>query len=207
MKLVEKRIKSYLYLLKSDAPAPGGGSANALSAAQGVALVLMVCDLTILKEKYAEHKKLCIDAKDKLLDLFNKLLVVIDKDATAFTKVSEAYKLPKGTDEENAMRNNAILEATLMATETPYVAMIICMQALEITQALVGHSNPNVASDLGVAALNFISCIKGSYLNVVVNLPAISDEIEKDRFSNAAYVVEQSDIMAKKIYKDVLASL
>ena len=42
MKLVELTVKDYLDLLKSDAPAPGGGSVSALSAAQGIGLVAMV---------------------------------------------------------------------------------------------------------------------------------------------------------------------
>ena len=53
MKLVDMTVKDYLDLLKSDAPAPGGGSVSALSAAQGVGLVAMVADLTIGREKYA----------------------------------------------------------------------------------------------------------------------------------------------------------
>ena len=50
MKLVDMTIKNYLDVLGSDAPAPGGGSVSALSAAQGAALTAMVCDLTIPKE-------------------------------------------------------------------------------------------------------------------------------------------------------------
>ena len=35
MKLVDMTVKDYLDLLKSDAPAPGGGSVSALAGAQG----------------------------------------------------------------------------------------------------------------------------------------------------------------------------
>ena len=44
-------VKDYLDLLKSDAPAPGGGSVSALTAAQGIGLVGMVAALTIGKER------------------------------------------------------------------------------------------------------------------------------------------------------------
>ena len=53
MQLADMTTKDYLKLLASDAPAPGGGSVSALSAALGAALTAMVCDLTIPKEKYA----------------------------------------------------------------------------------------------------------------------------------------------------------
>ena len=50
MKLIDMTVKDYLDLLKSDAPAPGGGSVSALTGAQGLALMLMVADLTLTRE-------------------------------------------------------------------------------------------------------------------------------------------------------------
>ncbi|MBE0436491.1 MAG: cyclodeaminase/cyclohydrolase family protein, partial [Methylomicrobium sp.] len=50
----DKSLKTYLDELASKAPTPGGGSAAALMGAQAVALVGMVCNLTIGKPKYAE---------------------------------------------------------------------------------------------------------------------------------------------------------
>ena len=100
-------VKDYLDLLKSDAPAPGGGSVSALSAAQGVGLVAMVADLTIGREKYAEYEEVCKAAKEEALKLYSELVAGIDKDTEAFNKVSAAYKLPKNTDEEKAARSAA----------------------------------------------------------------------------------------------------
>ena len=45
MKLVDLRLNEYLDVLKSDAPAPGGGSVSALAGAQGVGLFMMVSDI------------------------------------------------------------------------------------------------------------------------------------------------------------------
>ena len=113
MKLAEMKVNEYLDVLKSDAPAPGGGSASALAAAQGVGLVCMVCDLTLGKEKYAEHQEVCTEAKEKAADLYSKLVAAIDKDTEAFNLVSAAFKMPKGTDEEKAARSKAIADGTL----------------------------------------------------------------------------------------------
>ena len=113
MKLVDMTVKTYLDVLKSDAPAPGGGSVSALSAAQGAGLVAMVCDLTIPKEKYAEHKELCEGVKAEILEVFEALVVGIDKDTEAFKHVSAAFKLPKETDEEKVFDNLAYVMAEL----------------------------------------------------------------------------------------------
>lgn len=88
MKLVELTVKDYLDLLKSDAPAPGGGSVSALSAAQGVGLVAMVSDLTIGRERYADFEEGCKKAKEEATELYAKLVEAIDKDTEAFNLVS-----------------------------------------------------------------------------------------------------------------------
>lgn len=207
MKLVDMTVKNYLDVLKSEAPAPGGGSVSALSAAQGAGLVAMVCDLTIPKEKYAEYKDLCQSVKAEILEVFDELVIGIDKDTEAYNKVSAAFKLPKGTDEEKATRSKAIQEATIIATEVPYETMELCMKGIEITEKIVGKSNPNASSDLGVAALNLLAGIKGAYLNVMINLPGIKSEEEKARFKDAEDMVKKAEVAADKIYKEVLASL
>lgn len=200
-------IKDYLDLLKTDAPAPGGGSVSALSAAQGAALVAMVCDLTIPKGKYAEYKELCQEVKESILKVYDDLVIGIDKDTDAYNKVSAAFKLPKATDEEKAARSEAIQSATIIATEVPYETIELCLEGLKITEKAVGKSNPNASSDLGVAALNLLAGAKGAYMNVMINLPSIKSEAEKQRFKDAQDLVKEAEILAAKIYDEVLNSL
>lgn len=207
MKLVDMTIRNYLDVLASDAPAPGGGSVSALSAAQGAGLVMMVCDLTIPKEKYLQYKDLCVEVREEISSTYDKLIEAVDKDTEAFNRVSAAFKLPKDDEEQKAKRSEAIQEATVLATEVPYETMELCICGLETTAKIVGKSNPNAASDLGVAALNLLAGLKGAYLNVKINLPSIKDENIKLRFENAEDMVKKAEILAEKIYEDVLNSL
>ena len=207
MKLVDMTVKDYLDLLKSDAPAPGGGSVSALSAAQGVGLVAMVADLTIGREKYAEYQDVCQSAKAGALKLYAEFVEGIDKDTEAFNKVSAAYKLPKDTDEQKAARSAAIREANIGATEVPFETVKLCLEGLKVTETMVGKSNPNAASDLGVAALNLMAGIRGAWLNVKINLPGIKDEALKAKFETGAQMVDEAYVLANRIYEEVLASL
>jgi formiminotetrahydrofolate cyclodeaminase len=207
MKLVEMKVNEYLDVLKSDAPAPGGGSASALAAAQGVGLVCMVCDLTLGKEKYAEHQEVCTEAKEKAADLYSKLVEAIDKDTEAFNLVSAAFKMPKGTDEEKAARSKAIADGTLVATEVPFETMMLCAEGLKVTEMIVGKSNPNAASDLGVAALNLLSGVKGAWLNVLINLPGVKDEAQKEKFLTGKKTIVEAEALAARIYMEVSAML
>ena len=207
MKLVDMTVRDYLDLLKSDAPAPGGGSVSALSAAQGVGLVAMVADLTIGREKYAEYEQVCKEAKEEALKLYEALVAAIDEDTEAFNKVSAAYKMPKDTDEQKAARSAAIRKANVGATQVPYETIKLCLAGLKVTETMIGKSNPNAASDLGVAALNLMAGIRGAWLNVKINLPGIKDEAAKAQFEKGAEMVDEAYVLASRIYEEVLTSL
>ena len=84
MKLVDLKVNEYLDVLKSDVPAPGGGSVSALAGAQGVGLFMMVADLTLGKEKFADYQEICKEAKSKGSELYAKLFDGVDKDTEAF---------------------------------------------------------------------------------------------------------------------------
>ena len=208
MKLVDMTVTSYLDLLNSDAPAPGGGSASALCGAQGAALVSMVAGLTIGKKKYPDDQELCAEVAQKASKLKDALLQQVDKDTEAFNLVSAAFKLPKETDEEKAARSKAIADATLVATQVPFETMKLCLEALQYSKALIGHSNTNAASDLGVSSLNLITCMKGAWLNVLINLGGVKDEAMAREFRvKGEEMVAAAQKQADEIYKATLEIL
>lgn len=208
MKLVDMQVKDYLDLLKSDAPAPGGGSVSALAGAQGVGLFMMVADLTLGKEKYADYQEICSEAKEKGAALYAELVESIDKDTEAFNLIAAAFKMPKETDEDKAARRKAIADGTLVATEVPFRTMQLGYEGLMIAKTMIGKSNPNAASDLGVAILNLTGCIKGAWLNVMINLPGVKDE-EKAAYyaAEGKKMYDEADAIASGLYEEVAASL
>ena len=208
MKLIDMQVKDYLDLLKSDAPAPGGGSVSALAGAQGVGLFMMVADLTLGKEKYADYQEICTEAKEKGMALYTELVESIDKDTDAFNLIADAFKMPKETDEEKAARRKAIADGTLVATQVPFRTMQLGYEGLMLAKTMIGKSNPNAASDLGVAILNLTACIKGAWLNVLINLPGVKDE-EKAAYyaAEGKKMYDEADAIASGLYEDVAASL
>lgn len=201
MKLAQMTVNEYLKLLGSDAPAPGGGSASALTGAQGAGLTAMVAALTIGKKKYEEYAGLCADIYDRAIECQNLLKSQIDLDTEAFNEVSAAYRLSRDTDEQKQARSAAIAAATLTATRVPFRTMQLALDTLKLTESLVGRSNTNAASDLGVAALSLDACVRGAWLNVLINLPGVPDGDEKNKFSDEGKaIVARSAEISKKIY-------
>ncbi len=208
MKLIDMQVKEYLDVLKSDAPAPGGGSVSALAGAQGAALFMMVADLTIGKEKYADWQEVCKAAKEKGAALYEELTAAVDKDTEAFNLVSAAFKMPKETDEEKAARKQAIADGTLVATEVPFRTMQLGYEGLMTARTMIGKSNPNAASDLGVAILNLTACIKGAWLNVKINLPGVKDEAKAKYYAQEGQkMFDEADKIASSLYNEVAAAL
>ena len=208
MKLIEMQLEAFVSVLGSDAPAPGGGSASALAAAQGIALTKMVTELTIGKRKYAAFEDDMQLLHEKAQRLQDELLAAIDEDTEAFNQVSAVFALPKTTEAEKKARREAMQKALKGAATTPFSMMEKIIAALKVTQAAVGKSNTNAASDLGVAALNLKAALQGAWLNVRINLSSINDEtfVYQHNKDGEAMVKEGNEI-ADGIYQQILESL
>ncbi|MDR1377335.1 MAG: cyclodeaminase/cyclohydrolase family protein [Synergistaceae bacterium] len=177
MFLTEMTLKDFTEKLASDAPAPGGGSAAALSGALGAALVSMVCNLTVGKPKYAEYEPLVKKTLASADELKTKLLDAIQKDTDAFDAVIAAFGMPKGTDEEKALRGAAIQAAYKAAIASPEATAEYCLAVIKLAEPLMGKSNVNAVSDLSVGAAQAYAGLKGAMANVGINLPSVKDTV------------------------------
>ena len=203
-RLIDLDVKKYMENLASNLPAPGGGSASALAGAQGISLVMMVAELTVGKEKYRDWEAYCQKAISDGTVIQTNFLKAIDDDTDAYNKVGAAFKLPKNTDEEKAARSRAIQDAIVLATRVPLRTMEISLEALKLAKSLIGKSNPNCSSDIGVGALNLKSALMGAWLNVKINLPGIKDEaLRNELFKKGQSMLEEGNKIADKCYEIV----
>lgn len=203
-KIADMSIKEYLDILKTDAPAPGGGGVSGLTAAQGISLTLMVIELTLGKKKYEEYMELIEKSRERALELYEELAVAADEDREVFLKLSEAYALPKETEEEKKNKQQVLGERSLAATEAPYKVMELSLEGLEITEKLVGKSNKMAVSDLGVAAACFLAACKSAWLNVKINLPYLTDKDRAQAFEKGGRnFLEKVTELSEKIYDAV----
>lgn len=208
MKLTEMQVKEFCNVLASDAPAPGGGSAAALTGAMGIGLAEMVANLTIGKKKYAEFEENSQKVKQQASELCEKMVVSIDKDTEAFDGVSAVFAMPKNTDEEKAARSAAMQAALKEATLVPFSVMELCLESLLVVESALGKSNTSAASDLGVASLNLKASVQGAWLNVLINLGGIKDEeFVKEYKTKGQEILEKALPLADKIYSEIIASL
>lgn len=200
MKLIDMTVSDYLNDLASDSPAPGGGSAAALCGAQGAGLAAMVASFTIGRKKFADFEANALVVRDAELNLTEKLKAQIDKDTEAFNLVAAAFKMPKSTDEEKAERSKAIQAGTLVSTEVPFETMTLALEALRTAEKLLAGFNDGAASDLGVAAWNLLTCVKGAWLNVCINIGSLKDKEAAESFRvRGLEILKEAEEIAAKI--------
>jgi len=186
MKLVEMEVKNFLDELASNSPAPGGGSVSALAAANGCALMIMVGNLTINKKKFKAYDESIQKQYLDYLDIFSRnkssFVELIDLDTEAFTFLMDAFKLPKNSEEEIAIRSVEIEKATLGCIKIPMKVTVIALETLRLLESMIEYSNRNTVSDQGVSVLMLYSAIEGAAMNVLINLPGLSDEKLKKEY-------------------------
>ena len=206
--LSDKPVSTFLDELASSAPAPGGGSAAALAAAIGAALVSMVGNLTVGKKKYADVQHDIQRILSHSEALRHKCLELLEEDVSAYTEVAAAYKMPRDTDEQRASRSAAIQEALKGATAVPMELAGACVEILALCPESAEKGNVRAVSDVGVAALMAEAALRAAALNVWINLGSITDEaFVRREGARLDALLDGKAQLKEEILKDVRAKL
>jgi formiminotetrahydrofolate cyclodeaminase len=171
----DEKLGDFLDRLADRVPAPGGGAVAALHAAQGAALLGMVARYTT-GERYAAHQVTIGRIITEVDELRGIALRLAEADADAFTAVTDAYALPKSTDEEKAARSAAIGQALVNAAWPPAQVISVAGMVVDLAEALAAIGNPNVISDVAAAAEAARAAAATARVNVEINLAGITDE-------------------------------
>ncbi len=203
-KLVDLTVQGFVEETASESPAPGGGSVSAVAGAMGVALATMVANLSSHKpgwdERWEEFSNWAVKGKE----IHDQLLYLVDEDTNAFNKIMTAFRLPKASDADKKVRNDAIQAATKYAIEIPFKVMQKSYESLEVIKAMAEIGNPNSVSDAGVGALCARTAVMGAYLNVKINSGDLEDKAYvKDVLSKGSEIQEKTIALEKEILEIV----
>lgn len=200
MTLGDLTVKEFLAKTASNAAVPGGGSVAALSAAIAASLLEMVASLTLGKQKYeaveSEMKALAAHAGRYR----EKLVNAIDQDSDAFTEVLRAYRLPKGTEEEQTQRKAAVQEALKAAASVPLSVAEDALAILEQAGEALEKGTENAVTDGAVAAMMARTAVLSALYNVKINLVSVTDsEFVKEIQQRIKGIGEQAEKREKEI--------
>lgn len=196
---MEMTVRDFQAALASSSPTPGGGTAAAIALGQASALTIMVCDLTIGKEKWKEGWQISEKSLMKAVKIMSRSGELADEDSDAFDSVMESFRLSKDTDEEKENRRNAIRAATLTATEKPFETAQLALELLELLPELASKGNANAVSDVGVAGLLASAACKGALFNVDINLGSLPEEMATEIRGQTPEILDKSRSLSREI--------
>ena len=199
-------IETFLDDLAARQSTPGGGSAAAVSAAVGAALISMVANFTIGKKGYedAEAEKMLAQSEQ----LRARLMDAIKADVDAFNEVMAAYGMARDSEAQKAARGLAIQAALKAATDAPLECARLSREVIELSRAAAEKGNVNVISDAGVAALAAYAGLRSAALNVCINIGNIKDrEFAEDRRNRLASCLAGMEGLKEEVYDLVKGKL
>jgi formiminotetrahydrofolate cyclodeaminase len=150
--LKDHSLEEYTHALSMRVPTPGGGSAAALTAAMGTALLGMVAryslDRGATRKIESQIKKIVRDC-DKIQQTFLKY---VDEDAQAYQRVVAARK---GTKRQQTAADKA-------ARKIQQKVRVLCYRTIALAPFLVQNGNPHLVADVGVAGELLLSAYKSA---------------------------------------------
>ncbi|ROO90838.1 formiminotetrahydrofolate cyclodeaminase [Actinocorallia herbida] len=202
----DQTVGEYLHDLAERVPAPGGGAVAALHAAQAAALLAMVARYSDGPD-HAEHAETIEAVVTEADEARATALRLAEEDAAAFTAVTDAYRLPKDSDEEKARRSAAIAAALIGAAAPPAALIALGDRLAGLAETLLPIGNRNVITDVAAAADAVRAAVTTARLNVVINLTGIKDERERARLTERAGLTDDLADRAERVSAAVLQEI
>jgi len=191
---INRNISEYLDDLAAKKPAPGGGSAAALSASIGAALMSMVANYTIGNSKYKGSEEKAADILIKSEKARREFQELIDLDVEAYTKLSKAMK-------EYKSNPDSLEKAYVEAMTPPFEIAKLAGECMKLCMELAECGNKNLITDTAIAAMLLEGAFFSAKFNVYVNLKYIKD---MDYVGSIHNVLSPLEEMIPRLKEDIL---
>jgi methenyltetrahydrofolate cyclohydrolase len=171
----DSSLRDLLDAFGSTSPAPGGGSAAALTGALGVSLLLMAIGIRTSRSSGSNESVQLRDAADRLQSLRPAIASLVDRDAEAYSSVIAALRMPVEGEESDVRRRMACESAMRVATDMPLETMRACRRALREAPVVAAHAIRSTHGDVGVAVELLRAAVRAAGITVDANLASLRD--------------------------------
>jgi formiminotetrahydrofolate cyclodeaminase len=132
--------------------------------------------------------------------LRSELTAAVAEDTAAFDQVMAAFKLPKGSHEQQARRAEAIEQATLQAARVPLEVAQKAVTVMALAERSVALGNLNAISDGASAASMVRAAMESAGYNIRINVAALADKTYGEELLTQLGTLEKK---AARLEKDV----
>ncbi len=175
MALADLTLAEVLDRLAARQPAPGGGSAAALTGATAAALTEMAA-------AFAGAGERLLQLRGRASDLRGRLLVLADEDTRSYAPVLEALALER-SDPERAQRVHGALAA---AAEVPFAIAIAAAEVAELAAEVARVGSDQLIGDASAAVVLAEASARAAAALVELNLQHALDDVRLARARESA---------------------
>lgn len=160
---LDEPLSVFLERVASDEPAPGGGACAAITVGLAAGLCAMAARFSSATVPDAGAIAEQADA------LRRRVTALASEDAEAYTRVLQAFRLPKGQDA--AARRSEIDAALSAAAEPPLAVAEAAVEIGVLARRLQAEGNPNLRGDAVTGLLLAEAACRAAVELVAANLP------------------------------------
>jgi glutamate formiminotransferase/formiminotetrahydrofolate cyclodeaminase len=180
----------------------------AITGALGAALGAMVANLSANKRGWDSRWEEFSNWAVKAEGYRRRLLELVDADTRAYEKIMQALQMPKSSPEQQTARHAALHEATKGAILVPLETLRVCVESMEVSQAMAKIGMPSSVSDAGVGVMCARTGALAAYLNVRTNFQGFDGAAFKETVMAEAEALKvKAERMEAEVLEATLAKL
>ena len=185
MRLNTMKIDTYLKMLASNKPVPGGGSASAVVGAIGIALAEMVANI-ILKRKSPQRKLSQLKMTVNQLEQFRvKVEEIIDKDARIYARLHKAYL------ERNKRSEKSIADCLSSSFDIMILLVSFIGNARQELDKFKDYRGKSLLNDLILSKMYLDASLKGAFMTAQINVDYMPDKQRKQNMQTLLKVMQR----------------
>lgn len=196
-------IREFSAGLASQEPAPGGGSAAAVSGLLGLSLLQLAVQISPDPAAGPFSRTEGFTLQVRLDSLRGRLDNLADEDAAAFADLMAALSAPHtATGDES--RRVGLDQAACRAAEVPLAIAEACREGMALGIELFDRTDSPLRGDIAMGVYHCDTGLTCALLNAVMNLPLISDTDALAAYRGRISLLRNGAATAKQRLEDSL---
>ncbi|HEY9766135.1 MAG TPA: cyclodeaminase/cyclohydrolase family protein [Chroococcales cyanobacterium] len=179
---------------------PGSIAMCALMGAAAASLVSMVGRLTANRDEHEPVREEMLRVSNRAIHLSDQLQSIIDQEAQAHNRLSQAHSLPQSSSEEQKIRNDCIQIALKNYVQVPLLIAQYSFEILQLAETIIRYGYSGLRPDSATAIMVCIAAIRGAALSIRSSLGPITDA---EWVKGTAEKLEKILTQTKELEKDL----
>ena len=167
-------LRQWSDAIAESTPAPGGGSAVAITASLAASVLVMCLGLTLGRKRFKDVEAEFQDLEKEADEIRENLILLAEEDMVAYGAVMEARALPHTNRDASSLRLINLNNALLGASDVQLTVLRLCRNLAVAARRVYEAGNPSVRADAAAAIFLAAGAGSAAQFNVEANLAGLA---------------------------------